>query len=117
MYDSIKYFQPLLREIRKAQQEEENTRKPNSRAATSHAERAEVQENGQDLKKDLQAILERMRRLEQAMNSQSSSFLDITKRLNDLECKSSNNLGRGQNQSFDRGKNKGYYKGNKTGYG
>jgi hypothetical protein len=116
LYDSIKDFQHLLREIRKVQQEEESARKPKSKTASSHAEKAEVQGGTLELKKDLQAILERMGRLEQTINSQSSSFLDMKKRLNDLECKSSDNSERGYNQNSGKGKNKGYYRGNKKGY-
>jgi hypothetical protein len=79
LYDSIKDFQHLLREVRKVQQEDESARNPKFKTASSHTEKAEVQEGTLEFKKDFQAISERMGRLKQTINSLSSSFLDMKK--------------------------------------
>ncbi|XP_062604621.1 uncharacterized protein LOC134266386 [Saccostrea cucullata] len=64
LYDSIKDFQYLLREIRKVQQEEAHTstRQPKSKSAAVHAERAEVTESQEDMKKELRVLISKMER-------------------------------------------------------
>jgi hypothetical protein len=49
-----------------------------------------------------------MGRLAQTINSQLSSFLDMKKRMNDLELKSSDKSERGYNKNSCKGKKKDY---------
>lgn len=114
MFDSIKNFESLFREIRKIQEEITAQRTTgatkSSKQAFQHADREEVSTSSTDLQKELQTITRTMERLEQKIDNNSKSFQQLNNRVFQLE----NNLQRQQNvysnrDSFTRGRfNKSY---------
>ena len=114
LFDGIKNFETLLREIRKVQQEEISlqgpTRGTKSKPTVLHAERAET---STDLQNDLQKMIASLQRLEQKIDDNSKSFQQLNKRVYQLENNAPNqnhqqNQGRGQNQNNG---NRGHYRG------
>lgn len=110
LYDSIKDFQLLLKEIRKVQQENINLQKSKTRTATANAEKAEVK--NEDLKKEFGALISKIDRLEHTINSHHSDYQDLSRRINSLELQEkANNFSsseeRGLNRPF-RGRNRGF---------
>lgn len=102
LFDSIKNFESLLREIRKIQEEITAQRSTgatkSSKQAFQHAERAEASTSSTDLQKELQTITRTMERLEQKIDKNSKSFQQLNSRVFQLE----NNLQRQQNVYSNR---------------
>lgn len=102
LFDSIKNFESLLREIRKIQEEITAQRTTgatkSSKQAFQHAERAEASTSSTDLQKELQTITRTMERLEQKIDKNSKSFQQLNSRVFQLE----NNLQRQQNVYSNR---------------
>ncbi|XP_062566929.1 uncharacterized protein LOC134229238 [Saccostrea cucullata] len=88
LFDTIKNFESLLREIRKVQEEITSQRSTGTtkqaRQAFQQAERAETTPSS-DLQKELQTIVRTMERLEQKIDSNTKSFQQLNKRVYDLE--------------------------------
>lgn len=78
LFDSIKNFESLLREIRKIQEEITAQRSigstKSSKQALLHAERADASSTTTDLQKELQTITRTTERLEQKIDNNSKSF-------------------------------------------
>ncbi|XP_062605895.1 uncharacterized protein LOC134267692 isoform X2 [Saccostrea cucullata] len=81
LFDSVKNFEYLLREIRKVQQEELSTPVRKTQRAFQQAERAETT----DLQKELQKLTSTMQRLESKSDSTSQSFQQLSSKVNRLE--------------------------------
>lgn len=111
LYDSIKDFQILLKEIRKVQQEDQGQQKTKARTAAANAEKAEVQT--EDWKKELKELVSKIDRLEQNINSQQYNYQELSRKLNNLELQESkvntvsSNVERGLHRPF-RGRYRGF---------
>lgn len=109
LYDSIKDFQILLKEIRKVQQEDQGQQKTKVRAAAANADTAE----NEDWKKELKELVSKIDRLEQNINSQQYNYQELTRKLNNFELQESkentvpSNVERGLHRPF-RGRYRGF---------
>ncbi|XP_062621853.1 uncharacterized protein LOC134283423 [Saccostrea cucullata] len=89
LFDSIKNFESLLREIRKVQEEITSQRSTgttrSARQAFQQAERAETTTSSTDLQKEIQTMVRTMERLEQKIDSNAKTFQQLNKRVYELE--------------------------------
>lgn len=89
LFDPIKNFESLLREIRKIQEEITAQRSigstKSSKQAFQHAERKEASTRSTDLQKELQTITRTMERLEQKIDNNSKSFQHLNSSVFQLE--------------------------------
>ena len=115
LFDSIKNFESLLREIRKVQQEELSVPvRPKTQKVHQHAERAETT----DLQSELQKLTTTMQRLESKIDGNSRSFQQLNDKVYQLENMSkpqnvaSNASSKGQSKGRGfRGSGENYSKG------
>lgn len=76
LYDSVKDFQVLLREIRKVEQEEASSSRPTTKTkvAQQQSGQASSDETNSQLLKQMTELMSRMKTLEQKLESQQQSF-------------------------------------------
>lgn len=76
LYDSVKDFQVLLREIRKVEQEEVSSSRPptKTKVAQQQSGQASSDETNSQLLKQMTELMSRMKTLEQKLESQQQSF-------------------------------------------
>ena len=118
LYDSVKDFQTLLREIRKVESEDSNTSRPNSKkTAQQQSGQADTDQASADtISKQLSELMARMKSLEQRLENQqaaASSQPSFQQRNNSYQNQRGRGSYRGQNRgNFSRGNyGRGYSRG------
>ena len=109
LYDSIKDFKSLLREIRKVDMEESSSNPPKKQSAQQLSGQVSTDDTNAKLLKQMEELMGRMKHMEDRLEQQSKAISDSKKVSSNQESftynNSYNNRGRG------RGYGKGYYKG------
>lgn len=118
LYDSVKDFQTLLREIRKVESEDSNTSRPSSKkTAQQQSGQADTDQASTDtISKQLSELMARMKSLEQRLENQqaaASSQPSFQQRNTSYQSQRGRGSYRGQNRgNFSRGNyGRGYSRG------
>lgn len=105
LYDSVKDFQVLLREIRKVEQEEVSSSRPPTKTKVAQQQgcQASSDETNSQLLKQMTELMSRMKTLEQKLESQQQSFQSSSTSFNPSSYSHTDYNPRGRGRGYQRG--------------
>lgn len=107
LYDSIKDFQSLLREIRKVDMEETNSKSSKKQSAQQCSGQVSTDDTNAQLLKQMSELMGRMKKMEEKLEQQSKDLYDSRKVSSNQQgftnAANYNPRGRGYNRGYGRG--------------